>query len=293
MASPRWLAISLLVTGSAIAFAACSDVTTTTTTSTATSSSGTGGAGGIGGGSSATASGTGGSTEDAGPLGCKLHSYSTIKVGPCDLLAQDCPDGKTCKEQQSGNGTWTTQCVSANGLKAEGEPCVADEECRAKLTCAAGRCSPVCCAATNEPCLGGICNLFIQLDNTGKVNKQVCHYAKSCDLLTTKACDTGFSCHIEDIKQGLATCVQPSDKLTTDLGACHFLNDCPDMEQCLDGTPTKAGKCHFYCYLDQVDPSMPGAALGGCPAGQTCQTKVDGVTFDFNLPNVGLCAPPG
>ena len=293
MASPRWLAISILVTSPAILFAACSDVASTTAstssgTSTSSSSSGTGGTGGA---STTATTGAGGSMEDAGPLTCKLHTYSTIKGGPCDLLAQDCPAGQTCKELKFGNGSWGTQCVITNGLKGEGEACVVDEECRAKLTCAVGRCTPVCCGATNEPCLGGICNLFIQLDNAGKVNKQVCHYATACDLFTENACDQGFDCHIEDIKQGLATCVQPSGASAPDLGACHYLNDCADMQQCLGGTPTKSGKCHFYCVLDQADPASPAAGLGGCPTGQTCQSTVDNLSFDFNVPNLGLCAP--
>jgi hypothetical protein len=208
------------------------------------------------------------------------------------LLQQDCPEGKTCKEFQSVDGTWTTHCTTASGLKGEGEKCASDEECLAKLSCAVGRCAPVCCAATNEPCLGGICNLYIQLDNTNKVNKQVCHYAKACTLLVEDACEQSFSCHVEDNKQGLATCIQPSGSPATDLGACHFLNDCGDMEHCLGGTPSKAGKCHFYCYLDQPDPLAPGATLGGCPVGQICKAgKVDGISFDFGLPNIGLCEP--
>jgi len=297
MASPRWLLIPALVTLSATVFAACSSVATptsgTTTGSTASSSSASG-SGGAGGSDATTATGVGGSMADAGPLSCKLHTYSTIKASPgkCDLLAQDCLEGKTCKELQYPDGNWSTQCVTANGLKGEGEACTVDEECRAKLSCAAGRCAPVCCGATNEPCLGGICNLFIQLDNTGKVNKQVCHYAQACDLLTDKACDPGFGCHIEDNKQGLATCIQPSGDTAGDLGACHYLNDCHDMENCLGGTPATSGKCHFYCYLDQPNPASPGAALGGCPAAQICTAnQVDGIPFSFGLPNVGLCAP--
>jgi hypothetical protein len=296
MASPRWLAVPALVTLSAVVFSACSSVATPTSsaTSSGASSSSASGSGGAGGSDATTATVTsaGGSTEDAGPLSCKLHTYSTIKSGPCDLLAQDCAEGKTCKELQYANGSWGTQCVTASGLKGEGEACKVDEECRAKLTCAAGRCAPVCCGATNEPCLGGICNLFIQLDNTGKVNKQVCHYAQACDLLTEKACDPGFACHVEDNKQGLATCVQPSGDQAGDLGPCHYLNDCADMEHCLGGTPTKAGKCHFYCDLDQANPASPGAALGGCPAGQVCTAaKVDNIPFTLGLANIGLCAP--
>jgi hypothetical protein len=297
MASPRWLVIPVLVTVAAVAVAACSSGATNATATASSSASGTGGAGGSGGAGGApgttSSTGTGGADADAG-LVCKTHSYSTIKAGVCDLLQQDCPTGKTCKELKNANNTWTTQCVVANGLKGEGETCGVDDECRAKLTCAAGRCAPVCCGSTNEPCLGGICNLFIQLDNGNKVNKQVCHYAKACDLLTANACDQAFSCHVEDSKQGLATCVQPSGANAPDLGACHYLNDCGDMEHCLDGSPNKAGKCHFYCGLEQADPSSPGAGLGGCPSGQTCHAlEVDGVPFDFNLPTIGLCAPGG
>ena len=292
MAFPRWLLIPVLVTSSAAAFAACSTGEHPTTgTASGTSSSGMGGMGGAGGAGGApgtTAStGTGTASPDAGPLVCKNHSYSTIKDGPCDLLQQDCPEGRTCKEFPSVSGGWTTHCFLATGLKGEGQKCAADAECLAKLTCAAGRCTPVCCAATNAPCLGGLCNLLIQLDNTNMSNKRVCHYAKACALLTEDACDQGFGCHVEDSQQGLATCIiKPNGDPVPDLGACKFLNDCNDMEHCV------GGRCHFYCYLDQPDPLSPGAALGGCPVGQICQaSKVDGVPFNFGIPNIGLCAP--
>ena len=296
MASPRWLAISLLVTSSTLLFAACGGTTAKTTSTTSgatTSSSGTGGSSGA---STTAAAGTGGSGPgpgpgpDAGPLTCKLHTYSTIKSGPCDLLAQNCPAGHTCKELEFGNGSWSTQCVITNGLKGEGEACNVDEECRAKLTCAGGRCTPVCCGATSEPCLGGLCNLTIPLDATGKVTKQVCLYSETCDLLTANACDNGDLCQIRDPQQGLATCFPPIG-FVPDLGPCHFLNECATMEDCLGGTLTKTGSCRFYCYLDQVNPASPMAGLGGCPVGQTChKSPIDGVGFDFHLPNVGLCA---
>ncbi|MEP7120969.1 MAG: hypothetical protein ABJE95_08675 [Byssovorax sp.] len=293
MASPRWPAVVSLVTLAAAAFSACSSATTPTsgTASGTASSSAASGSGGAGGEAATTATGAGGATEDAGPLSCAVHSYTTIKTGPCDLLAQNCPEGKTCKELQHADGSWGTQCVTANGLKAEGETCTVDEECRARLTCAAGRCAPVCCAATNAPCLGGICNLSIQLDNAGKVTKQVCLYSETCDLLTENACPSNFLCQVRDPKQGLATCIQPSG-FAPDLGPCHFLNECATMEHCLGGSPVLPGKCHFYCYRDQANPASPPAGLGGCPAGQTCQASpVDSTGFDFSLPNVGLCAP--
>src|SRR4051812_45069235 len=123
MASPRWLVLPVLVTASAVGIAACSSTATPTTATASSSTTGTGGASGALGTTSST--GTGGADVDAG-LVCKTHSYSTIKAGPCDLLQQNCPDSNTCKELKNANGTWTTQCVLANGLKGEGETCVVD-----------------------------------------------------------------------------------------------------------------------------------------------------------------------
>ena len=293
MASHGWLVIPALVSLSAAAFAACSDVTTTTATASTTSSSATGGAGGAGGAPGVTASASTGMVEDAGRLTCKSHTYSTIKLGSgeCDLLAQDCAEGETCKEVPGDNAQWTTHCITAYGLKSEGEVCAVDDECRAKLTCAANRCTPVCCKATNAPCLGGICDFHVQFDNSMKANKQVCHYAKACALLTADACEQGYRCYIEDDKQGLATCAQPSAVDAPDLGSCSYLNDCPDMAHCLNGSQNHPGFCHFYCDLTQVDPASPKAGLGGCPAGQTCKPTVDGVSFIVALPEIGICAP--
>jgi hypothetical protein len=300
MAFPRWLLLPVLVTLSAATFAACSDgespmASTASSTSTSTSAGGMSGVGGAGGAPATTAAtGTGGSAPDAGPLVCKNHSYSSIKQGPCDLLQQDCPSGQTCKETLA-NGAWTTECVFSHGLKGEGEKCNYDEECLEKLSCGAGRCAPVCCQTSNEPCLGGLCDLLIQFDQTNKNNKRVCHYAKVCALMTEDACEVGFRCHIEDKKQGLATCIIASPgKVIDDLGDCHFLNECGDMEHCQNPTGFIPGKCHYYCYLDQVNPFSPGAGLGGCPAGQTCQSgTLDGAPVDLGIPNIGLCAPGG
>lgn len=286
MASTRWLAIPILVTLSAALFAACSS-TVSPEVAASSSSSGAGGLGGAGGAQTAASvtTGVGGTSPEAGPLTCPTHSYSTIKTGPCDLLAQDCPAGSTCKETLLSAG-WSTHCVLSNGLKGEGEKCLNDDECAEKLTCSAGRCAPVCCKATNAPCLGGICNLFIRLDETGKVTKQVCHYAKACTLLVADACEKGYDCHIEDGVQGLATCVQPN-VIMPDLGYCQNINDCSNMEDCFQGKSKK--QCHYYCKLQPDAGALP-VGLGGCPMGQACVNKVDGVDVDFNLPDIGLCA---
>jgi hypothetical protein len=78
-----------------------------------------------------------------------------------------------------------------------------------------------------------------------------------------------------------------------DLGPCKFLNDCGDMEHCIGSASIGKGTCHYYCYLDQVNPAKPAAGLGGCPAGQKCQAVVDGASTDVGIPNIGLCATTG
>jgi hypothetical protein len=299
MAFPRRLLLPVLVTLVAAPLVACSDeVSTTASTASGSSSAGTGGASGVGGAGGApgtTAStGAGGSAPDAGPLVCANHSYSSIKQGDCDLLQQDCPPSYTCQEFQS-QGVWSTQCVFANGLKSEGQKCVYHSECLEKLTCESGRCTPVCCQATNAPCLGGVCDLEVQFGGTGKNFKRVCHYAKACELMTVDACEAGFRCHIQSVTDGVVSClIEPPNGVVADLGVCHYVNECGDMEHCQNPSGFNGGKCHYYCYLDQANPFSPGAGLGGCPAGQTCQSgSLDGKPIVLGIPNIGLCAPGG
>src|SRR5712691_6210227 len=113
MMAPRWLALPFCASLAALGFAAC-----TGADSTGASSSG-GGAGGAAETSSST-SGTpssGSTVPEAGPLTCK-GPYTTITVGECDLLAQDCGPGRTCRPVQIG-GIWTKKCVNAPGIKSE------------------------------------------------------------------------------------------------------------------------------------------------------------------------------
>lgn len=292
MAFPRWLPISVFVPFAAATFAACSEgASPTTGTASSASSSSTGGTSGVGGAPGTTAvSGTGGAAPDAGPLVCMSHSYSNIKQGSCDLLQQDCPPSYTCRERPGANGIWTSECILTHGLKSEGEKCVSPEECLEKLSCEAGRCTPICCEDSNAPCLGGLCDLVIQLGN--KFTKRVCHYAKACELLTEEACEPGFRCHIEAVAQGLSTCIiEAPGPAVPDLGTCSYLNECGDMEHCQPHNGT--AQCHFYCVLGQANPFSPPAGLGGCPAGQTCQSVIDGMEVKLGIPTIGLCAPGG
>jgi hypothetical protein len=290
MARSPWLAFPLGLAMALIGFAACSS-------DPATSSTGTSSAGGAGGEGGAPAVAVTVTSTATGPMPeagvpCKNHSYTNIPTGTCDLLQQNCGPGQTCREVSS-NGAWSTYCATALGLKGEGESCYVDDECLAKLHCAAGRCAPVCCTPGNAPCLGGICNLEVAIDQFGTLYKRTCHYAKSCTLLTKDACAAGFGCHVEDNVQGLATCTPPTSPGSTDLEQCKYLNDCPDMADCTK-TNTGVGICHYYCDLGLADPQAQPVGLGGCPKGQSCFFgSVNGATFSLGVPGVGLCGPSG
>lgn len=250
------------------------------------SSTGTGGGGSGPASSSASASSTGGSAG-AGPIECNA-TYSTIPIGDCDVLQQDCPLGYTCKPALSG-GDYVTKCVPSNGLKTVGEPCYGDGECEAKLFCVGGlldsKCAAVCCDSIKDFCNGGTCNYNLGFGNNYYMT--ICRYATECKLLTENACEPGLDCHVEDKQQGLATCGSKSPQPVGELETCHFLNDCGDMQDCFTTSPS-GGTCYYYCFLSET--GLP-VGLGGCPVGEICVDKIGTVAVDFNIPDIGLCIP--
>jgi hypothetical protein len=292
MTAHRWLGVSIAI-GITAAFASCKSSTAPTSASTTTS--GVGGAAGSGGagGSSGSSSGGAGGGADAGPLIC-LQSYTTIAKGPCDLLQQDCTPGNTCVPSLLSNPP-TTACVGSTGLKTAGEDCYSSAECDAKLICVGesatqpGQCVAFCCPAEPyQPCNGGICNEQV---NFGEgVLAYVCSYAQRCALLTAGACPAGTACYVETAAgEGIAVCLQPSATVVGDLGTCHFINDCENMQDCF-GLGNSEGACLYYCALSgSTKTAAPG--LGGCPSGQSCQSSYQGQAINVGVANIGVCIP--
>jgi hypothetical protein len=259
---------------SSAAFAACGDSESPTTTS------GTGGDGG--GSSSVTTSASSGSGGEGGGVGLCFSPATTVPKGECDMLRQDCGPGQTCRPATI-NGSWTTQCSSFTGLRGKGQACESNTECLAGLFCT-DVCTPVCCRESNEPCGGGICN--VEFTFSGAMRANMCAFSKQCDLLHPDACPEGYDCHMQDPTQGLATCIQPSGGVVGELQPCTYINDCASMQECFSSG--SGAKCHWYCKLGTTG-GTPG--LGGCPAGETCLSVVDGTAVDFGVPGIGLCAP--
>jgi len=280
MSSLRWLGLAFTAAIAAASFAACKSGST----STGGGGTSTGGAGGTGSGGVLSTSSSSSGMPDAGLLEC-VGKYSNVPKGECDLWLQDCPPGETCRPAASG-GDYTTQCAPGGGLKTAGEVCYSANECAEKLYCIAGKCSPVCCRDNAAGCNGAICDINVKI---GQYEAFFCHYAPRCELLTANACPDGLDCHIEDPKQGLATCAEPSGNPAPDLGPCQFLNDCEDMQQCYSFG--SSATCHYYCWTNAAPGAAPG--LGGCPEHQACKTTFGGQKVDYGVPNLGLCFSDG
>lgn len=280
MSFPRWLGLSFAA-AIAAAFGACSNASGETGGAAATITGGSGGAGGSGGDTTIITTTTT-TTPEAGPIECKGLSTNVPK-GDCDALQQDCPPGQSCRPAFVDGG-YVTNCAISTGLKTAGEACNTVSECVDGLFCILDKCTPVCCRDDSVPCAGGICNVSAKY---GSYNMYFCHYAPTCDLLTPNACATGLECHIEDVKQGLATCGEPSGAKAPNLGPCNFINDCGNMQQCQGPTTNNPGVCRYYCWLDAQGGTPAG--LGGCPEGQSCKNKVGTATLNFGVPGLGLC----
>jgi len=243
-----------------------------------TSSSGTGGVASSS--SSSSSTGTGGT-----PLLTCTEAYTSITDGDCELLnpLTTCPDGFWCDVQGV-----TAACVTVQGkgVKGPGQPCGGDSECAAGLSCQMDKCSPVCCPATEEPCLAnsGACNIEVSL--AGDAWVQMCSYLPSCTLLQD-TCDGTDVCLIQTPSQCLSACVQPSGNAVGHGEECSYINDCGESSLCNneDGT----GYCRQLC--DTTDWQTSEVPTGGCPPGNQCEnlntTCVD--TWD----HLGICKPTG
>jgi hypothetical protein len=237
---------------------------------------GSGATGGSGVPSTATAV-TSTTTGGGQMLSC-LGGYTDIAKGTCDLLSQDCPYGMGCVPQYI-SGQWTTGCAPHPGAKGKGDPCLTNESCEAGLFCVFGRCSPICCPATEEPCAedGGLCGYVQQ--GFGNRFASVCTYLESCDLFTAD-CVAGEHCY-PLVEEANSFCVPTSLDNTRGEGeSCTALNDCDDSMLC-NGNPAV---CRWACYLEASGSPLPGA--GGCPAGQTCT-----LTGTNPPDNIGVCLP--
>lgn len=243
---------------------------------------GTGGVGPVGGGGSG---GTGGSAMCATSV-----TNIPIENQECDLFLQDCPVATdTCEVSQVSADPYVpgTACVTKNGLKGIGESCANQNDCEAKLTCVGNYCTPFCCDGDDAVCEGGACDLNVTLLGPNMEDSEfqfwACSFAQQCDLFDPGTCPPAENCYLTN-DPGVTACYQPSDVPEVAEGAtCNFLNDCLDSSICIG--PNDMGVCRYLCDVNAPGGTAPG--LGGCPAGQLCDTN----SLDTGFAGVGFCHP--
>lgn len=258
------------------------------------------GAGNTGGDTSTGAGNTGGSTTTVGGGGQGTGGGPTctepgtnIPTGECDLVLQNCPvptDTCTVVNGDMSGMTFmpTTGCVTYNGLKGVGESCMQENDCQAHLNCVGNTCSPYCCPGADAACMGGTCDLNINLvDNNNNPTMcgaepctfTACSYSASCNLFDPNACPPTENCYFKSA--GLATCATPAPPGEQPDGApCSASNACGESTLCISSDGTNYF-CHYLCQVG----SNAAPSLGGCPAGQLCDTN----GFDTGFANVGYC----
>ncbi|MBK8994159.1 MAG: hypothetical protein IPM35_00200 [Myxococcales bacterium] len=249
-----------------------------------------GGSGGssTGGSSSGGASGSGGVAGDAG--GSCAPGTATNVTGSCDLVAQNCPAGQTCRIQQTDAGSYVSACIDlGNGTKKLGESCSTHGDCQAKLSCALSKCTRPCCSALEATLCGpsGSCDMKISYGSSDFV--QVCTFSAPCTPWA-KDCPPGpeSDCHVGS--GGKLKCSFPN--YAPDAGStlglpCQFLNDCQDSQQC--DFSSGSGVCRWLCKASATGAPDAGSVggtpgNGGCPSGQTCKA--------YSSPSwLGVCSP--
>jgi hypothetical protein len=252
---------------------ACGGETNQATTSAggsgpASSSSSSGGVGGMPSGS------TGGSMPMV--LECPGAGTTTVPLGDCDLLQQDCPVGAGCEPVPIGGGEWQSQCVFENGLKEAGDFCSTGSQCKPGLECVFDKCVPPCCPDNDEPCQGGLCNV-INDQNYGPYEVYFCSFLTSCELFDPTSCDNGVEGNCYPTPNGYSFCAPPGPDVGGEGEPCENLNGCEANMFCAGALNSV---CRWACYLDM---SSTVAGEGGCPMGQTCGD------VNFGIPNIGLC----
>jgi hypothetical protein len=235
-------------------------------------SSGAGGrpaSGGIAstGGAIAGKGGVAGTPGTGGTAGSATCAPPAGKV--CDALTDcGCPASQNCVVVAVDG---TTKCVTT-GLKADGDRCSANEECKRGMECRNAICRPYC----NDPsqCSSGeVCEPWLYKDNSGNTvaspGTNVCKVR--CDL-GTQICPSGQGCWLYQNETGawLGQCAAAGTATTT--------NTCiEDPWACASGYDCSLGNCRKYCKIGGSD----------CPSGQSCRphrtsASVGGVTW-------GLC----
>jgi hypothetical protein len=200
--------------------------------------------------------------------------------GPCNYQTQEgCADDMSClPTRMTGSTTVQPACIAA-GTRTRGDTCDPNNPCERGHFCANGYCRKLCCGQDWSACdEGESCfrSLLLQVD--GEIvdsGAWLCFPVDTCDVLTSRACDSqGFDCKMVD-PRGKEACIPPSGE---QLGEpCSSANACARGLTCV-GEPGDT-RCRRLCRAEECgEPSCPSSE-GYC------------VHFNRNPPLVGECTP--
>lgn len=189
--------------------------------------------------------------------------------GECDVYAQDCPEGQTCRPARTPEGERTLRCARL----PDGPP-----RCDPGESVVGGGCRSYCCEG-DSGCAGDrACTLFFE-NGVGHCVGDPCHLS----IWEDEVCDTGDGCRLVG---DVTFCMD----VITEIGiarSCDELGDCSAGLQCLR-TDSSAGfaVCTAFCRLGETDD---------CPARSECRQDYaeDHARERVILPDgIGLCLAP-
>jgi len=246
--------------------------------------------------SAATAPGTSGSTD---PTCSSLSCDDDLPDGPCDVFAQDCPEGHKCVPYiADGDNAWNdVKCVEVSGADKPGDSCMSEgggggiDSCMKGAICwgldmnNVGVCVAQCAGSAERP----FCDAPTFCYSAGDDVLHLC-LMDDCDplqqdcLLPTEVCyplGDGFSCTLDD--SGAAG--QANDP-------CDFTTVCDSGLMCAEAAtvgmgcaPGSTGCCTPFCTFPD----------GACPnPDQQCVQYFDPSQLPPNDPylDIGFCGLP-
>ncbi len=236
-------------------------------------------------------------SETANDDSCGVTCGTTgMAGGPCDVYAQDCPEGEKCAPYAEGGGSsWNAvKCLPVMGSGQPGEPCAAQgsglsgvDDCAEGVLCwflddmDQGTCVEMCGGSKSQPICDGA--TFCAL-TTGDGTVNLCFLR--CDPLVQ-------DCPGEDLclpTYGDFICIPDTSGeggavFDPCLVACDKGFLCKDPSLANECDQNAGGCCLPFCDLTDPDLTCPGV-------GQTCASLYDEGMAPPAYAHIGLCILP-
>lgn len=228
---------------------------------------------------------------------CERETENWTIVDPCDVFAQDCPEGEKCAAYaEGGGGSWdATKCVPVTGDGQAGDSCMTMgggvsglDDCAKGVMCwdvdenNQGICVTLCTGSQAAP----VCPEGFSCASTGNGVINLC--LPSCDPLTQECPGDDLCIPVNDT----FVCVFDASGEEGQLfDACEFANACDKGLLCLNPSaakecdPNAGGCCMPFCDLSDPNAVCPGV-------GTSCLSLYGEGQAPPKFENVGICVLP-